>query len=295
MAIGGQAVINGVMMYNKPYMAVAVRGPKGKTIVKKEKVKTVGKNFENVIILRGVVNLIDMFIIGTKSLNFSAYCSMDNKEKKKAKENNFGIAITIIISLALALFIFKFIPLAIAQLLLNYKIIESSLAFNIIEGIVKIAIFGSYVYLISFMKDVFVLFQYHGAEHKTVNCYEAGMKLTVNNVKKHTTLNERCGTSFILMVLLLSVIIYSFIPTTPGLLIKYFYRLLLLPLIIGIAYELIKLSAKYKENLLFKAIIYPGLMFQKITTKEPSNKQIDVAIKALKSVLYLYSPKKKNL
>ncbi|MBI2673015.1 DUF1385 domain-containing protein [Candidatus Woesearchaeota archaeon] len=285
MAIGGQAVINGVMMYNKPYMAVAVRSPKGNVIIKREKIKTVSKNFENIIILRGIIGLIDMLIIGTKSLNFSAYCSMDEKDKKKTKENNFGIAITIIISLVLALFIFKFIPLAIAQLLLSYKIIGSSSAFNIIEGAVKIAIFGSYVYLISFMQDVFVLFQYHGAEHKTVNCYESGMKLTVNNVKKHTTLNERCGTSFILMVLLLSVIIYSFIPTQLGLLVKYSYRLLLLPLITGIAYELIKLSAKYKENLLFKTIIYPGLMFQKITTKEPSNKQIDVAIKALTSVL----------
>ena len=285
MAIGGQAVINGVMMYNKPYIAIAVRNSNGKISIKKEKVNTFGKRFENIFIIRGIVNLIDMLIIGTKSLNYSAYQSMDKKERKKAKESSFGIIVTIIISFLLALFIFKFIPLLIAQFLLNYKIIESSFAFNIIEGLVKVAIFGLYVYLISFMKDVVVLFQYHGAEHKAVNCYEDKKKLTVKNVKKYTTLNERCGTSFIIMVLILSIIVYSFIPTTLSLFAKYFYRLLLLPVVVGIAYELIRLSARYKKNKLFKIIIYPGLMFQKITTNEPSNKQIEIAIKALTAVL----------
>ncbi len=285
MAIGGQAVINGVMMYNKPYMAIAVRNKNGKISVKKEKIKLIGKRFENIFILRGIFNLINMLIIGTKSLNYSAYKSMDVEDRKQVKENSFGMIFTLIISFVLALFIFKFIPLAVAQLLFNIKIIKSSAAFNIMEGLVKVAIFGFYVYFISFIKDVVILFQYHGAEHKAVNCYEDGKELTVKNVKKYTTLNERCGTSFILMVLLLSIIVYSFIPTSINFFLKYIYRLLLLPLVIGIAYEFIRLSARYKKNKFFKIIIYPGLMFQKITTNEPTNKQIEVAIRALDSVL----------
>ena len=154
--------------------------------------------------------------------------------------------------------------------------------FNIVDGVIKILIFVLYVYVISLMPDIKRIFQYHGAEHKTVACYEAGEKLTISNVQKYSTLHKRCGTTFIFFVLFVSILVYIFIPASYSFWMKFGLRLLLLPVIVAISYEILRLEAQYK---IFGFLAYPGLLIQKITTHEPDNKQIEVAIKAMKSVL----------
>ena len=182
--------------------------------------------------------------------------------------------------------IFKFIPLSITQIISNKKeIFQNRYLFNLTEGLVKIIILIIYITLIGLMKDVKTLFQYHGAEHKAVYCYEKNLPLTIKNVKKFVTLHPRCGTAFLLIVILTSIFVYIFLPTDINFFLKLTYRILLLPIIAGIAYEIIKISAKNINNPIFKILTSPGLLLQKLTTKEPDNKQIEVAITALKNLV----------
>lgn len=276
--VGGQAVIEGVMMRFANKMAVAVRNPKGKIIVKVEKLNLLSERIKKWFFLRGIVNLVEILAHGVKTLNYSADVATGSK---KEESSWFLFLIIFIISLGFGLLIFKFLPLLVAQLINP----ESNIVFNLIDGGVKLFTFVAYIYVISLMKDVRRIFRYHGAEHKAVNCYEAKKKLTVKNAKKYSTLNPRCGTSFIMVVIIVSIFTYVFIPKTVPFMYKLLYRILLLPVIAGISYEVLKLGAKYEKNFFFRAINKPGIWIQHMTTKEPDDKQLKVALVALKKVV----------
>ncbi|MAG39148.1 hypothetical protein CMO90_03610 [Candidatus Woesearchaeota archaeon] len=278
--LGGQAVIEGVLIRSPNHYAVAVRKPDNKISVKTEKyVSYTKKNkFFGFLFIRGVITLFETVIVGMKALIYSANESGEEKEELTAKE----LAFTVITSIVVALLIFKFVPLLLANVL-SKNLGLSNFWFNIFDGIIKIFIFVLYLVALSFMDDVKRLFEYHGAEHMSVHCYESKKKLTVKNVKTFKTLHPRCGTEFLLLVLFTSIIFYMFIPFEASLMLKYVYRIILLPVIAGVSYELLKLSGKHYDKILFKIIAWPGMMLQKITTSKPSDDQIEVAIESLKA------------
>jgi uncharacterized protein YqhQ len=290
LAIGGQAVIEGVLMRTGDKYAIAVRQPNGRIAVKKEKhVSLTKKNkFLGLPFIRGVIMLWETMSLGYKALTFSANKSLGGEGiKKSSKKEELGTAelvITLGISIIFALLLFKFLPLLIATFLKS-RLGGNNLLFNIIDGLSKFIILIAYILAISMMKDVKRLFQYHGAEHKTVHCYEENKKLTVGNVKKNSKAHARCGTTFILVVLFLSIVFYLFIPFNTNFWLKLLIRILFLPVIAGIAYEWIKFSGKHTNNFFAKILIAPGLLVQSLTTREPDDQQIEVAIKALKAVV----------
>ncbi len=273
--IGGQAVIEGVLMRSPNYYNISVRGKK-KIISKSEKIKEKPKFFK-FFFIRGVVNLIEMLVIGIKALNWSAE-KVEGGEEIKKKDFFF----TILLSFIVAIGLFIVLPLYLTKLIHSSR----GFMFNLIDGIIRIVILILYIYFISLLKDVKVLYQYHGAEHKAVNCYEDGKSLTLSNAKKYSTLHTRCGTSFLILVLIISILVFSLI-ANPNLYIKFLGRILLLPLIIGLSYELLKLTDRFRKNIIIKLLSMPGLWIQKITTKEPTNKQLEVALISLKNVLRL--------
>ncbi len=278
--IGGQAVIEGIMMMNGPKIAIAVRKPNKKIAFKYWRIKRMRSKLYNIPLIRGVVRLFVMLFVGLKALNYSTEMSLGEDEKELS---SLEIIVMIALSFGLAIAIFKLIPLFMASLF-SKNVSSNYVLFNVVDGVSKIGLFVLYVWSLSFFSDVKRLFQYHGAEHKAVHCYESGKKLTVNNVKGFTTLHPRCGTAFVMVVLTISIIVYTFIPSGTTFLEKFFMRLIYLPLIAGISYEILRASAGF-NNFIFKMITYPGLMLQKITTTEPDDEQIKVAIKALKKVI----------
>lgn len=273
MKVGGQAVIEGVMMRNKEKVAIAVRLNDGKIKVKKYGSKKMPKFF-NWFFMRGIVGLVLTMYDGVKGLIWSANQTLDTEEKI----SNSGVVLTMLFSFGMGLLFFVGVPFLIASLV---KL--EGFWFNLVDGGIRLGLFFGYVLGISYMKDVKRLFQYHGAEHKAINCYESGKKLTLGNVKKFTTLNQRCGTSFIFIVLIVSIMLFCLI--TGKWYVKLSARILLIPVIAGISYELLKLSDRFKENWLVKGMIKPGLWMQRITTNEPDDSQIEVGIKALEEVV----------
>jgi len=294
MNIGGQAVIEGVMMSSPHYYAIALRLKDGEIIVKKEsKSKWAEKLFFSKFpLLRGVFVLFDTLVIGIKSLTYSAdIFSRENVEKdstrgaEKLKSNPWMLAGMVVFSLVVGLFLFFVLPLGITEYLRREVLrFESPFLFNLVDGAIRISIFLLYILAISFLKDIQKLFQYHGAEHKAAYAYEVGNELKIENTRKHTILHPRCGTSFLLVVMVLAVFVFSFFkPTT--ILGKFLMRLALLPFIAGIAYETIKVLARFRTHTLVKFLIAPNLWLQRLTTREPSDGQIEVALVALKGVL----------
>ncbi len=298
--IGGQAVIEGVLIRGTKKYVVAVR--KGNKIISKNgKIPAKKYNFFKWPFVRGFVNLLEMLVIGIKSIMWSAE-QTSGKEEKLGKHE---IAFTIFVSMGFVILFFIALPYFLTNFI-GFTEEKKPVLFNLMDGMIRILIFLIYIILISFIKDVKVLFQYHGAEHKAIHCYENGKKLEPANVKKFTTLHPRCGTSFLLIVFIVSIFIFSLLPS----IILFYYpefsnfnawvrkgvlfpaRILLIPLIAGISYEILKISDKHQKNLLFKLVSMPGLGLQKITTKEPTRKQIEVAIFSLKRLLATESSKK---
>ncbi|MBI2111918.1 DUF1385 domain-containing protein [Candidatus Woesearchaeota archaeon] len=273
MNVGGQAVIEGVMMRNKERLAIAVRLPNGKIRVKTEASTKFPKVFD-VFFLRGIIGLGYTLYDGLKGLTWSSNQQLKKEEKLTKKE----LFLSIIGSFFFALLFFVALPFFSAK-----WIGSEGIWFDVVDGIVRITLFLGYLGIISRMKDVKRLFQYHGAEHKAIYCYESGQKLTLKNVKQFSRFHPRCGTSFLFLVLLLSILIFSLIQGP--LIVKFFGRILLLPVIGGISYELIKLSDRWRNNVIVKIITAPGLWLQRLTTKEPSDKQLEVGIKALQGVI----------
>jgi uncharacterized protein YqhQ len=272
--IGGQAVIEGVLMKKKEKLAIAVRLENGKIKLKKEILKPLPKILK-IPFIRGLTTLIYISIIGIKALVWSANQSLEEEEELSTLE----LVGTLTLSLLFATLFFIGIPFATTKL-----IRLEGIWFNIVEGIIRLAIFVLYVYVISFMKDIKRMFQYHGAEHMAANCYEFNKPLTVKNVSKYSTIHPRCGTSFIMLVLIISIILYSFI-TTEIWYYKLLWRIILIPVVAGVSYELLRLGGKFRSNWFMNILIAPGKWVQKITTQTPDYKMIEVAITALKAVI----------
>jgi len=285
---GGQAVIEGVMMRSQNSIAIAVRRPDRKICVKKQRLRPVsGRRYLGFLkwpFLRGTANLIEMLVVGIKALNYSANVALEEDEEETSI---FQMVLSLALALFFAVLLFKFLPLLIAQFF--YDKIDfvrgHYLIFNFIDGSIKIILFVLYILAISLMKDIRILFAYHGAEHAAVNCYEAKKKLTFENIRQFTTLHPRCGTSFLIIVLFVSIFIYTFIPQGYSFALKFALRLLLLPVIAGISYEILRLAGRYRENLFLRIAVFPGMVIQRLTTRKPNRKQIEAAVAALKAVL----------
>ena len=291
--IGGQAVLEGVMMKNNDMYAVAVRKPDGEIAVEVDEYHgpAYGSKLKSIPFIRGVFVFLDSLILGLKSLNYSSSFYEETKEKptkldegidqvSQGHEDTFLMVLTTIISFAFAIAIFMIAPYALSEVIGKYVRNESLIA--IIEGVLRIVIFILYILLISLMKDIRRLFQYHGAEHKCINCLERGRPLTVKNVRRSSRLHKRCGSSFILFVILISIILFFFIRVDSYAL-RIVIRLLLVPVIAGISYEIIRLAGK-TDFFLVKIVSAPGLWLQRLTTKEPDDDMIEVAIKSVESV-----------
>lgn len=279
--IGGQAVIEGVLIKSGKKVAIATRDASGKISIKKEEYKSITHKYKllNLPIIRGPIILFETTVLGLKALNYSANKSL---EKEEEKLSTISIVTTITLSIIFALALFKLLPLGIAQLASNnFTLFQNRFLFNILEGLTKIMFLVGYITLIGMMPDVKRVFQYHGAEHKIVNAYE---KRDLVNARKYSRIHIRCGTSFVLFVLALSIIVYMIIPLNVSFLAKYAIRIALLPLIAGIGYEIIRLSPKYEKYFWFKALISPGLLLQRLTTREPDDKQLEVACAAVQAV-----------
>jgi uncharacterized protein YqhQ len=282
--VGGQAVIEGVMMRAPESFVIAVRRQDNKIVVKKDRVKIDNNKFFKKPFLRGLIGLYNALILGIKALNFSAYHSMGEGDEEVGKKD---IIIALILGLGLGVLLFIFLPLLLTDLLkyIFPLIGKSFFVFNAVDGVIRVIFFIAYIYIISFMKDVKRVFEYHGAEHKAIFTYENGLELTVDNAKKMSRLHPRCGTSFLLIVMIVSIFIFSLIPKESHFLIKFSSRIVFLPVIAGISYEVLKLSSKFKDNIFVNFMILPGLWLQKITTREPDDSQLEVALISLKEAL----------
>lgn len=277
-SIGGQALIEGVMFKSKEKLSISVRNPKGKIVTKTEKAIMLSETNKilGLPIIRGVVNLIEMLKIGFEALSYSAEISSPDDDKMTKKDSIIATVLAIILTIGL----FIVLPLFLTKKVTA----DQGVLFNLIDGLFRIIIFIAYLLLISLMPDVKRVFQYHGAEHMTINCYEDKKdhkKVTAKEVMKYETLHPRCGTSFLIFVLIISIIVFS-IANFQTTMMKVLSRVILLPLIAGISYEILRFSAKHDKNILIKAVIYPGLLIQKITTRKPDIKQVEVAIAAFK-------------
>ena len=276
--IGGQAVIEGVMMRNANAVATAVREPSGTITVKNEKIISIAERFPILKkpMLRGVVALGESLVVGLKALSYSAQMAGDEGETLSDKE----IVLTMIFSLCLTIVLFVIIPTAAAKYV--HSAIKDPMLLNLAEGGLRMLIFFRYIYGISRMKDIKRVFQYHGAEHKTIHAYEAGVPLTVENVQKFSTLHPRCGTSFLLIVMIVSILMFAFLGW-PDLWMRILSRIILLPVVAGISYEIIRYAGR-SENKFVKFATLPGLWLQNLTTNEPDDEQVEVAIRALEEV-----------
>ncbi len=288
--IGGQAVLEGIMMKNKENYAVAVRKPDGEIAVELENFQGVlhGNKIKEIPFIRGIFNFIDSLMLGTKALNFSAsfYEEEVNDEpekpgkmSKETAEKLMSIFVTVF-ALLLAIGIFIVLPYFISSLLDDF--IRNRSLLLILEGVLRILIFILYVSSISIMKDIRRLYQYHGAEHKCINCIERGKPLTVKNVMRCSRLHKRCGTSFIFFVLFVSIII-SFFIVVDNPVQKVLLRILMMPLVAGISYEIIRLAGR-SDNFIVQLLSMPGMTIQRMTTKEPDETMVEVAITAVEAV-----------
>lgn len=278
--VGGQAVIEGVMMRGKTHVAVAVRQPDGEISVDVRPVNSISDRYPILKkpFLRGVVSLVESLVMGMKALAYSAQVSGDEDEKLDSKE----MALTIAVSAGLAILLFIVIPTWSMRFLTG--ITQDHMALNLAEGVLRMAIFLAYIAAISSMNDIQRVFQYHGAEHKTIYTYEAGLPLKVENVRPFSTLHPRCGTNFLMIVMLISMFIFTFFGW-PSLLERIASRIILMPVIAGVSYELIRYAGAHTDNPLVRIAITPGLLLQKLTTRQPDDSQIEVAIASLKAVV----------
>lgn len=275
--IGGQAVIEGVMMRGPGIIATAVREPSGEIIVKTEAFTPVSDRYPILKkpMLRGVVALMESLVQGLRALSFSAQTAGDEGEELTNKE----IAATMAFSLGLAIVLFVIIPTYAAKYI--HSAITDARLLNLVEGVLRLGIFFVYITAISRMKDIRRVFEYHGAEHKTIHAYEAGVPLDVEHVRTYTTLHPRCGTNFLFIVMIVSIIMFAFLGW-PDLWIRIVSRVILMPVVAGLAYEIIRFAGKSEAKWVQIAIL-PGLLLQKLTTREPSDDQLEVAIKALEA------------
>ncbi len=284
--IGGQAVIEGVMMKAPKNWTVAVRDQKGGIHLKKERLAELPR-FLRFPVIRGVIVLFQAITIGIKAIEFSANKAYAEGEEKSLEK--FSIAITISVAIMLGIVLFILLPLELTKLigLVFNNIAENSFLFNFTDGIIRVIVFLLYVILIGTWKEMSRIFKYHGAEHKVIHAYEEGRDLTINNVKEYSSLHPRCGTSFLMIVMVLSILIFSFIPQHWSFFNKFLSRIVLIPAIAGLSFEFLKFSSRHKDNPAMNLLIQPGLLLQRLTTREPEEAELEVALSALVEVLKL--------
>lgn len=292
-SVGGQAVIEGVMMRGSKCIATAVRKSDGEIVVETQEYIPLSKRNKLLAlpIVRGFVSLIESLVIGIKTLNFSAsfFEDVDNEPSKfdkwfegifKEKTDSIITTLSLFLSLGFSILLFFILPTFSANAFKKWWGVENTIALNLIEGVIRVAIFILYIYIISLMKDIYRVFQYHGAEHKTIFCYENDMELTPENAAKFERFHPRCGTNFLFLVMIVSILLFS-LTGWNTLWQRILYRLLLLPIVSGITYELIRWMGK-SDNIIAKILSYPGLKLQRLTTREPDLYMLEVAIKSLK-------------
>lgn len=285
-SIGGQAVLEGVMMRSPAAVATAVRRPDGEIVITSRPFRGVASKYKilNLPILRGGVNLIETIALGMQSLNWSADQAMDEGQRpsgsKPTWRQQLGTAATMVFAFGIGLGLFFYLPLVLTE----RTGVRGDITFNLVDGVFRVVFFLAYLWGISRWKEMRRVFQYHGAEHKSIYVFEAGLPLEPEESRKFTTLHPRCGTSFLLLVMLTSIVVFSFLgrPENVG---ERLLRIAFVPVIAGIAYELIKLSAKKACQRWMMPLILPGLWLQKITTKEPSLDQVEVAMAAIRACL----------
>ncbi len=277
---GGQAIIEGVMMRGKNCLATSVRGPDGKLNITKRPLPNIYKGrLRETPIIRGFIVLIETLVLGTQALLHSAQVASAEEEQKIPAALLWG---TVAASIAFAVALFFLTPLFVTRYLIDIHI-ASALVSNVIEGLIRIGIFIAYLKLIGLVPDIKRVFAYHGAEHKTVNAYEAGIPLEVEAIKSYSTAHARCGTSFIFIVLIISIFVFALIGR-PSLWLSILSRIILLPVIAALSYEILKFGASHPKNAVLRILLAPGLILQAMTTREPDDSQLEAAISALNEV-----------
>lgn len=295
--IGGQAVLEGVMMQGSDMYALAVRNTSNEIVVEttQRNKKYTDNKFCKLPIIRGVVAFANSMVVGVKIIGRSAeLAGLDDETENPSKFeqwlidklgdnlNNVLIGFSMVVALIFSMILFAFLPVWVSSFVTPY-LNGKTWAISIVEGIMRMLIFLIYILIISRNKEIQRTFMYHGAEHKTINCFEAEDELTVENVKKHTRLHKRCGTSFIIIVMLISIVFFMFVPTD-DVMTRIGSRILFVPFVAGLSYEALRWAGR-SDNIIVRIFSYPGLMLQKITTKEPDDGQIEVAIAAMEKVL----------
>lgn len=283
MIIGGQAVLEGVMMRSLSGWTVAVRKPDGGVAFKRDSIEPVTKKYPllRFPVLRGSVVLIQSLIIGMRALNFSASVTSEGKDGEP-ELSGWAIASSMLMALVFGVALFILAPLALTNVIRDWLLPGmGNLTYNLLDGLFRALFFILYIVSISFMEDIRRVFQYHGAEHKTVYTFEAHEPLTVENATPKSTLHPRCGTSFLLFVMAISIVVFSLIPASAHFSLKFGARVVLIPLIAGLAYEVIRYSARHLDHPLCRLLITPGLWLQRITTQPPDDSQVEIAVVAL--------------
>jgi uncharacterized protein YqhQ len=291
--VGGQAIIEGVMMRGKQKVSWAVRKPDGEMVIESFPFASICKKYKilKTPVIRGAINLYESLVLGFKSLMRSAEIAMPEEQKPKEKKfkDSFSMVMSMVVALVVALGLFMYLPMFIAQLFFK----NTALSFNFLAGIIRISLIVLYMFSISFWKDIQRVFEYHGAEHKAIFTFEDEKELTLENMRPYTTLHPRCGTSFLLLVGLVCILLFSIIDTLfiqfigpyPNVFSRFLVHILLIPLVGGCSYEVLRLSDRYQHIFPVSLLIKPGLWLQLITTREPDDKQLETASAALKAAL----------
>jgi len=297
--IGGQAVLEGVMMKGPRNIAIAVRKSNGEIEVRRQGISSVTEKYKilKLPVLRGIVNFVETMMLGIRTLTTSAEMyeggAEVQEEYQPSKFERFVaektgrdpedvmVTFAVVLAIGFAILLFVVLPAFLTNLLKAY--VQSSIVMNIFEGLIRLSVFLLYIIVITQLKDIRRVFQYHGAEHKVIHCYEHEKELTVENARQFTTLHPRCGTSFLLLVMVISIFVFSFLGWSDLWWVRIITRILLLPLVAGIAYEVIKWAGR-KKSLLVSLVSWPGLMLQKLTTQEPDDEMLEVAIAAFVNV-----------
>jgi len=310
-AVGGQALMEGVMMRSPNYVSIACRKQNGEFVTQTYCYQNIIRKYKflNIPIIRGFINMFEMLFIGTKAMNFSTDIFVEDESPDQASTANshpettrqshpimqvLGLLLSIAISLSLAILIFKVIPLAVASQAKQSSqfLSQNYIAFNALDAVIKIILFAGYLKLMHFSKILRRVFGFHAAEHMSIAAYEQDLHLSQEQIAKQTRFHPRCGTSFLVFVFLLSIFVYTFLPQSPDFATNLILRIATLPLLAGISYELLKLSAKFPKSLFSRIMSYPGLIFQRLTTLAPTPEMLDTAALALKNALDLESKHK---
>ena len=279
LAFGGQAVMEGIMMRSKDNVVICVRQPNDEIVTQKQKLNPVSQKYRflKLPFIRGVVALIETMYTGIKGIYFSANAAFGDDEEVELSSKE--IAVIVAVAIALSVLLFSVTPFFLTSLLG----LETGVVFSVAEGIVRLSFLLGYLFFVSQIGDFKRILQYHGAEHTAINAYEAGVEMNVENVRKYSRFHARCGTSFLLIVTVISILFFSLV-SSPDYLTRLSYRVLLVPVISSVSYEVLRISDRFKDSAIVKAIVAPGLLLQRFTTREPDDKMLEVAIKAVKEV-----------